>query len=88
MAAARHQDVEWYLKIARSARQAWCAPTPSASSDLLSKDLSPLPRLRHAVVELLEELPMRVTGLGVTEMRMLEFDLARERVPIRCFSWR
>jgi hypothetical protein len=61
-----------HLKIARSAWQAWCAPTPSASSDLLSKDLSPLPRLRHAVVELLEELPMRATGLGVTEMRMLE----------------
>jgi hypothetical protein len=31
-----------------------------------------LPRLRQAVVELLEELPMRATGLGATEMRMLE----------------
>jgi hypothetical protein len=43
-----------HLKIARSAWQAWRAPTPSAWFDLLSKDLSPLPRLRHAVVELLE----------------------------------
>ena len=40
--------------------------------DLLSKDLNPLPWLRQAVVALLEELPMRATGLGSTEMRMLE----------------
>jgi hypothetical protein len=40
--------------------------------DLLSKDLTVLPRLRQTVVELLEELPMRATGLGATEMRMLE----------------
>jgi hypothetical protein len=34
--------------------------------------LTILPRLRQAVVELLEELPMRATGLGATETRMLE----------------
>jgi hypothetical protein len=40
--------------------------------NLLSIDLSVLPRLRQAVVMLLEELPMAATGLGTTEMRMLE----------------
>jgi len=34
--------------------------------------LSALSQLRKAVVALLEELPMRATGLGATEMRMLE----------------
>ncbi len=40
--------------------------------DLLSKDLSALPQLRPAAVALLEELPGCSTGLGATEMRMLE----------------
>jgi len=31
-----------------------------------------LPQLGQAVLELLEELPMPTTGLGATEMRMLE----------------
>jgi hypothetical protein len=48
------------------------ASTPQDSFNLLSKDLTVLPRLRQAVVELLEELPMRATGLGATEIRMLE----------------
>ena len=34
--------------------------------------MSVLPQLRRSVLELLEELPMRATGLGATEMRMLE----------------
>jgi hypothetical protein len=61
-----------HLEIARQAWQAWHASTPRDWFDLLSKDLSGLPRLREAVVTLLEELPMRSTGLGATEMRMLE----------------
>ena len=35
--------------------------------------MSLLPRLRSAVAALLEELPWQRTGLGATEMRMLDF---------------
>jgi hypothetical protein len=61
-----------HLEIARSAWQAYRAPTPRAWFDLLAVDLSALPWLRPAVVMLLEELPMPGSGLGATEMRMLE----------------
>jgi hypothetical protein len=61
-----------HLEIAGLAWQAWRAPTPRDWFDLLSKDLSGLPQLGQAVVALLEELPMPATGLGATEMRMLE----------------
>ena len=40
--------------------------------NLFDKDSSALPQLRRSVLEFLEELPMRATGLGATEMRMLE----------------
>jgi hypothetical protein len=62
-----------HLETARAAWKAYREPTPGAWFDLLSTDLSALPRLRPAVVMLLEELPMPATGLGATEMRMLEF---------------
>jgi len=39
---------------------------------LLGKDLSALPLLKPALLDLLEELPFSVTGLGATEMRLLE----------------
>jgi hypothetical protein len=61
-----------HLETARSAWKAYREPTPRAWFDLLSTDLSALPRLRSAVMMLLEELPMPGTGLGATEMRMLE----------------
>ena len=61
-----------HFKLARSAWQAYRAPTPKDWFDLLSKDLSALPLFRPAAVALLEELPMPATGLGATEMRMLE----------------
>jgi hypothetical protein len=61
-----------HLEAARAAWQAWRASTPQMWSDLLVRDLSVLPRLSEAVVQLLEELPHRATGLGATEMRMLE----------------
>jgi hypothetical protein len=64
--------LDGHLKIARLAWQAWRAPTPQPWFDLLSKDLSPLPLFRPAAIALLEELPGRATGLGTTEMRMLE----------------
>ena len=60
------------LETASTAWQAWRAPTPQDWFNLLSKDLTDLPRLPQTVVELLEELPGRATGLGATEMRMLE----------------
>jgi hypothetical protein len=64
---ARHE-----LETASMAWQAWRAPTPEACFDLLSKDLSALPLLKPALLELLEELPSGATGLGATEMRLLE----------------
>ena len=64
-----HND---HLEIANAAWAAWRAPTPVAWFDLLAQDLSALPQLRNTVIALLEELPMRGTGLGATEMRILQ----------------
>jgi hypothetical protein len=61
-----------HLETASTAWQAWRASTPQDWFNLLSKDLAVLPRLQQTVVELLEELPMHATGLGATEIRMLE----------------
>jgi len=61
-----------HLEIATLAWQAYREPTPRAWFNLLTKDLSILPQLRRCVVELLEELPGRATGLGGSEMRILE----------------
>jgi hypothetical protein len=63
---------EDHLDIAHIAWDAYRAPTPQAWLDLLASDVSPLPKLRPAVLALLEELPWHGTGLGATEMRMLE----------------
>jgi hypothetical protein len=60
------------LEIASLAWQAYRAPTPQPCFNLLNKDLSILPQLRRCVLELLEELPGRATGLGMSEMRILE----------------
>ncbi|MBI5318811.1 hypothetical protein [Bradyrhizobium sp.] len=60
------------LALAATAWAAWRAPTPVEWFNLLSQDLSPLPQLRNTIIALLEELPGRTTGLGATEMRMLE----------------
>jgi hypothetical protein len=60
------------LETARAAWQAYQAPTPEACFDLLGKDLSALPLLRPVLIDLLEELPSSSTGLGASEMRMLE----------------
>ena len=66
--AIRHD----HLETAGAAWAAWRSPTPEAWFDLLARDVSALPCLRNAVISLLEELPMRSSGLGATEMRMLE----------------
>jgi len=60
------------LETASMVWQAYRAATPEACFDLLAKDLSALPLLRPALFDLLEELPCSKTGLGATEMRLLE----------------
>jgi hypothetical protein len=62
-----------HLETASAALSCWRASTPVAWFDLLARDLSALPQLRNTVTALLEELPARATGLGATEMRLLEF---------------
>lgn len=61
-----------HFEIATLAWQAYRAPTPQPWFNLLNKDLSVLPQLRRCVLELLEELPGRATGLGASELRILE----------------
>jgi hypothetical protein len=63
---------EMELATASMALQAYSAATPQGCFELLSQDLSALPLLRPALIDLLEELPSPATGLGTTEMRMLE----------------
>jgi hypothetical protein len=60
------------LETASNAWQAYRATTPEACLALLTADLSALPMLKPALLELLAELPSSTTGLGATEMRMLE----------------
>jgi hypothetical protein len=60
------------LETASATWQAYRATTPEACFDVLSRDLSALPLLRPALLDLLEELPCGATGLGATEMRVLE----------------
>jgi hypothetical protein len=74
-----------HLEIASLAWQAFLAPTPHAWFDLLAKDLSVLPQLRRCVLEMLEELPGRATGLGASEMRMLELIAAGYLHPFDLF---
>jgi hypothetical protein len=63
---------EMELETASAAWRAYRAPTPEACFDLLGKDLSALPLLKPVLTDLLEELPSSSTGLGASEMRMLE----------------
>src|SRR5262249_5785191 len=61
-----------HFEIASRAWQAYRQPTPQDWSDLLDQDLSLLRQFGQAWLELLEEVPMPDTGLGATDMRMLE----------------
>jgi len=74
-----------HFKIASLAWRAYHAPTPQTWFNLLSKDLSILPQLRRCVVEMLEELPGRATGLGASEMRILELISAGYMHPFDVF---
>jgi hypothetical protein len=62
-----------HLVTASRAWQAYRAETPKPCFDLLMTDLTILPRLRPALIALLEELPDSVTGLGASEMDILDF---------------
>jgi hypothetical protein len=74
-----------HLETASAAWQAYRAATPQDWFNLLLRDLSIFPHLRQAAVELLEELPMRATGLCATEMRMLELISAGNAGPFDVF---
>jgi hypothetical protein len=60
------------LDTASTVWQAYRASTPEAFFALRRRDLSRLPLLGPVVADLIEELPSSVTGLGRTEMRLLE----------------
>jgi len=60
------------LATAQAAWQAYRSPTPEACVDLLQRDLSALPLLKPVLLDLLAELPSASSGLGASEMRMLE----------------
>ena len=60
------------LAAASAAWQAYRSPTPEACFNLLQSDLSALLLFKPVLLDLLAELPSASTGLGATEMRMLE----------------
>jgi len=74
-----------HLEAASVAWRAYRQPTPQHWFNLLAKDLSVLPQLGQTVLELLEELPGQATGLGATEMRMLELIAAGNARPFDVF---
>jgi len=74
-----------HLQAASMAWQAYRQPTPQYWAALLDRDINVLPQLRQTVIELLEELPMPASGLGATEMRMLELVAAGNATPFDLF---
>jgi hypothetical protein len=60
------------LKTASASWRAYRAKTPQASFNLIHSDLSAFPLLKPTLLNLLQELPSNVTGLGAMEMRLLE----------------
>jgi hypothetical protein len=74
-----------HLEAASAAWAAWRAPTPQAWFGLLGRDLKTLPHLRSSVISLLEELPMRGSGIGATEMRILDLISAGHVHPYEVF---
>jgi hypothetical protein len=60
------------LETAAVTWQAYRTATPQACVDALARSMSSLLLLRPALHQLLNELPSPTTGLGATEMRMLE----------------
>lgn len=74
------------LRLASRAWNAYRASTPESCFDLLMEDLTALPRLRPALIALLEELPYRMIGLGASEYRMLELVSEGWETPARLVS--
>jgi hypothetical protein len=74
-----------YPEIASLAWQAFRSPTPQAWFSLLNRDLSVLPQLRRCVWKMLEELPGSTTGLGASELRILELIAAGYAHPFEVF---
>ncbi len=74
-----------HLEAASLVWRAFRQPTPQHWFKLLGDDISVLPQLGQTVLELLEELPSDVTGLGATEMRMLELISAGNARPFDIF---
>lgn len=65
--------IDDHVVAASRAWRAYRAETPESCFDLLMTDLAILPRLRSALIAVLEELPDSVTGLGASEMDLLDF---------------
>jgi len=74
-----------HLDIAHLAWQAFRAPTPRPWFNLLQQDLSAFPQLRRSVVEMLDELPGVTSGLGASELRILELLSPGDRHPFDLF---
>ncbi|MDO9296826.1 hypothetical protein, partial [Bradyrhizobium sp.] len=74
-----------HLETASLAWRAYRQPTPQDWFNLLGGDLRVLPQLGQSVLELLEELPSGMTGLGATETRMLELLPAGGAFPFDVF---
>ncbi|WP_375775555.1 hypothetical protein ACE103_27065 [Bradyrhizobium sp. ma5] len=68
-------------ELASRAWSAFCAPTAEPCFELLMQDLSAIPQLRAALIALLEELPGRDTGLGASELRLLDLVADGEAKP-------
>jgi len=74
-----------HLETASMAWQAYRQRMPQDWFDLLDKDIGALPQLRQTVLEMLEELPMPASGLGATEIRLLELISAGDLSPFDVF---
>jgi hypothetical protein len=74
-----------HLEAASSAWRAYGQTTPQDWFNLLGEDLRVLPQLGQCVLELLEELPMEATGLGATEMQMLDLISVGDTGPFDLF---
>jgi hypothetical protein len=75
------------LETASLSWRAYRSATPEACFDLLKRDLTALPLLRPAMADLLKELP-GLTGLGATELRLLELVGAGYRRQVALFYHR
>jgi hypothetical protein len=61
-----------HLAIGSRAWRAYRSPTPQPWYALLDEKTDLLPQLRRTVFKLLDELPRLQSGLGITELRMLD----------------